>query len=146
MQRNQSVLSQLLLFSRIYGFSFVCFTDGQICWVVRGAHLEVINVSTRNRVAAWRFGKVLKDEHTSITCVKEFEHGKKCKLLVGVCNASSSGLLCLFDVAASKVVKAVEIPQQVHIITITCPCNIQRFFFSCNLKISIEKKSHNRYT
>ena len=48
--------------------------------------------------------------------MKEFEHGKKCKLLVGVCNASSSGLLCLFDVAASKVVKAVEIPQQVYII------------------------------
>ena len=74
-------------------------------------------MSTRNRLAAWRFGKVLKDEHTSVTCVKEFEHGKTCKLLVGVSNASSLGLLCLFDVAAAKVVKAVEIPQQVKMQT-----------------------------
>lgn len=76
--------------------------------------MEVIDITTRNRLAAWRFGKVLKDEHTSITCVKEFEHGKTCKLLVGVSNASPTGLLCLFDVAAAKVVKAIEIPHQVH--------------------------------
>ena len=48
-----------------------------------------------------------------MTCVKEFEHGKSCKLLVGVCNASPVGMLCLFDVAMSRVVKAIEIPQQV---------------------------------
>ena len=92
-------------------FSFL--TDGRLCWIVKGAHLEVLDISTQNRLAAWHFGKVLKDEHTSVTCVKEFEQGKSCKLLVGVCNAAPTGMLCLFDVAASKVIKAIEIPQQV---------------------------------
>ena len=89
-------------------------TDGTLCWIVKGAHLEVVDVQSKDRVAAWRFGKVLKDEHTSVTCVKEYEQGKSCKLLVGVCNASTSGMLCLFDVATSRVVKAIEIPQQVR--------------------------------
>ena len=92
-------------------YSFL--TDGRLCWIVKGAHLEVLDISTQNRLAAWHFGKVLKDEHTSVTCVKEFEQGKSCKLLVGVCNAAPTGMLCLFDVAASKVIKAIEIPQQV---------------------------------
>lgn len=87
--------------------------DGRACWVVRGAHLEVIDVGSAVRLAAWQFGRVLGDEYTSVTCVKEFRTGRGLNLLVGVCNASSKSLLCHFDVTLSKVTKAIEIPRQV---------------------------------
>ncbi|KAL4221649.1 Protein ELYS [Mactra antiquata] len=94
--------------------SFCGFSnDGKVGWIVRGSLLEVIKISSCERLAAWKFGQIIGDVHTNITCVKEFRFGQSRKLLVGVCNASSTGLLCLFDVSLSKVVKAIEIPQPV---------------------------------
>ncbi|XP_052759719.1 protein ELYS-like [Mya arenaria] len=93
--------------------------DGRNCWGVRGCHLEVLDTSTGDRKAAWQFGKLTGDAHTRVTCVKEMcPHvgaigGGALKLLVGVCDASPTGLLCLFDVASAKVVKAIEVPYPV---------------------------------
>ncbi|XP_052284768.1 protein ELYS-like isoform X2 [Dreissena polymorpha] len=87
--------------------------DGKRCWIVRGSHLEILDVANSERLAAWTFGKVVSDPHTRVTCVKEFTVGTALKLLVGVCNASPTGLLCLLDVAVGKVTKTVEIPHPV---------------------------------
>ncbi|XP_060555912.1 protein ELYS-like [Ruditapes philippinarum] len=89
------------------------FKDGKSGWIVRGSLLEVVDISTSKRCAAWQFGRILSDEHTNVTCVEEFRSGQTRKLLVGVCNASPIGLICVFDVALSKVIKAVEIPHPV---------------------------------
>lgn len=75
----------------------------------------MIDTKTGLRQAAWHFGRVLRDQHTSITCVKEFPIGQSLTLLVCVCNASPTGLLCMFDVSLSKVSKAVEVPRPVSI-------------------------------
>lgn len=80
---------------------------------MRGALLEVLGTVSGSRLAAWQFGRSTGDQNTNITCVKEFPVGHSLKLLVGVCNASEKGLLCLFDIALGKVTKAVEIPRQV---------------------------------
>jgi hypothetical protein len=90
--------------------------DGKSGWIVRGSLLEVVDISTSKRCAAWQFGRILSDEHTNVTCVEEFRFGQTRKLLVGVCNASPIGLICVFDVALSKVIKAVEIPHPVRIL------------------------------
>jgi len=93
--------------------SYLYFIDGRVCWIIRGAHLEVVHGLTGTRLAAWQFGQVLGDGNTSITCVKELPLGHSVHLLVGVSNASPTSLLCLFDVSLSKVTKAIEIPQPV---------------------------------
>ncbi|KAK3603515.1 hypothetical protein CHS0354_030374 [Potamilus streckersoni] len=94
--------------------AFAGFTkDGNIFWIVKGPILEVIESQSRNRLAAWKFGHVLGDQHTNITCVKEFLVDGKLHLLVGVCNVSKQGILCLFHVNSSRVVKAIEVPYQI---------------------------------
>ncbi|XP_053378643.1 protein ELYS-like [Mercenaria mercenaria] len=102
--------------------------DGKSGWIVRGALLEVVDVSSGKRLAAWQFGRILSDEHTNVTCVEEFGVGQTLKLLVGVCNASPVGLLCVFDVSLSKVIKAVEIPHPVS------PC-----FLFCDNRTAISE-------
>ncbi|KAL3861435.1 hypothetical protein ACJMK2_007469 [Sinanodonta woodiana] len=94
--------------------AFAGFTkDGNIFWIVKGPILEVLESQSRNRLAAWKFGHVLGDQHTNITCVKEFVVDGKLHLLVGVCNVSQQGILCLFHVNSSRVVKAIEVPYQI---------------------------------
>ncbi|XP_069118568.1 protein ELYS-like isoform X2 [Argopecten irradians] len=87
--------------------------DGGMSWVTRGPVVEVVSTKTRNCLASWTFGVKLKDTHTSIACVAPYKCNNSCKLLIGVNNSSSNGMLCVLDVSLSKVVKAIEIPHKV---------------------------------
>ena len=103
--------------------------DGSCCWVVHGSHVEVLDTRTGARRAAWQFGKVTEDAHTRVTCVQELcppsgaglagVGGAGLQLLVGVCNSSPHGLLCVLDVPTAKVTKAVEIPYPVSSLLLT---------------------------
>ncbi|CAH1774002.1 unnamed protein product [Owenia fusiformis] len=84
---------------------------GRFSWVARGPALEIINSRNGARIAAWMFGAALKDCNTSITCVSEFNKGAA--LLIGLETSNRTGMLCMFDVRKSKVVKAVHIPYKV---------------------------------
>ena len=92
----------------------VYITDGTLGWVARGGALEVFMVSTAQRVAVWSFGAALKDTSTVITAVAEYSYDGAPRLLVGTTSSSTqAGLLCVFDIKTSKVVKAVEVPYKV---------------------------------
>jgi len=50
-------------------------SDGSYGWVVQGSALEVFDLPTGQRLAAWNFGAVLKDAKTIVTAVCEYvEH------------------------------------------------------------------------
>lgn len=72
-----------------------------------------MSTSNGTRIAAWHFGTAMKDEGTSITCVSEYHYGTGTKLLVGLETGTGTGMLCVFDVKTSKVVKAIDLPQRV---------------------------------
>ncbi|XP_064642421.1 protein ELYS-like isoform X2 [Lineus longissimus] len=86
--------------------------DGSFSWITRGASLEVVNSSTSERIAAWSFGSVIKDTKTTIMCVVEYEYDGVPHLLVGL-DTSNNGMICIFDIKTSKIVKAIEIPEKV---------------------------------
>jgi len=86
-----------------------------MCWVTRGPVLELVDTETRNCVASWTFGAILKDMHTCVTSVTEYQCGSILRLLVGVNCSSPGGMLCMLDVSLSKVIKAIEIPHKASI-------------------------------
>ncbi|XP_021372867.1 protein ELYS-like isoform X1 [Mizuhopecten yessoensis] len=87
--------------------------EGALSWITHGPVVEVVNTKTRDCLASWTFGAILKDSHTSIASVAQYNCNQDFKLLLGVNNSSDNGMLCMFDVGLSKVVKAVEIPHKV---------------------------------
>ena len=89
------------------------YVDGRYGWLVRGSSLEVVNLSSANRVAAWCFGAVLKDHRMTVTCVAEYFYSNSLKLLVGLKTPAEKGMLCVFDVKRSKVIKAIDVPYKV---------------------------------
>ena len=91
----------------------IFFTDGKLIWLTRGPVIEILNSSTRRCLASWVFGVALKDTHSYITCVKEYCYGNRQTLLVGVCNASQSSMVCVLDLLTSRVTKVIEIPHKV---------------------------------
>ena len=59
------------------------------------------------------FGAILKDTHTSITAVCEYHYDESPKLVVGT-KSNATNMLCLFDIATNKVIKAVEMEYRVN--------------------------------
>lgn len=97
------------------------FLDGSYGWLAKGGVLEVFNVKYGQRLAAWSFGAAIKDPETLITAVCEFENDRTTtsQLVVASTTLNSrmpGGLICLFDVHRSAVIKAVQVPYEVGII------------------------------
>ncbi|XP_052102837.1 protein ELYS-like isoform X2 [Mytilus californianus] len=88
--------------------------DGKFLWLVRGPVIEVLDSTSRRRLAAWAFGVTIKDTHSYITCVKEYCYGNSPKLLVGVCNAQQTSMLCVLDLQSSRLSKVIEIPHKIN--------------------------------
>ncbi|VDI54368.1 Hypothetical predicted protein [Mytilus galloprovincialis] len=95
------------------GFSGVS-RDGKFLWLVRGPVIEVLDSTSRRRLAAWAFGVTIKDTHSYITCVKEYCYGNSPKLLVGVCNAQQTSMLGVLDLQSSRLSKVIEIPHKIN--------------------------------
>ena len=85
-------------------------------WIARGSALEVVRVTTGTRIAAWCFGAILRDASTRVTAICEFHYDGEIKLLVATTTPhTNAGLVCVFDVKTSKVIRAVEISYRVRI-------------------------------
>ncbi|XP_013391825.1 protein ELYS-like [Lingula anatina] len=88
--------------------------SGRLAWIARGDALEVVNIATGARKAAWKFGALLQEERSpTITCVAEYSFANAPKLLIGLETGVHAGMLCMFDVKTSKVVKAVDFMHKV---------------------------------
>ena len=89
--------------------------------------MEVFSLRTGDRWAAWCFGSNRKERDALITAVCEYKNDRRgtAQLLVAMTTLghrtsggllgprTSEGLVCLFDLRTSSVVKAVEIPYEV---------------------------------
>ena len=77
-------------------------TDGSFGWVAKGTALEVFSLHDAQRLAAWHF----EEGSCVINDITEFGKDRTArKLVIG----TSSGLICLFDVNVSVVVKVVRL-------------------------------------
>ncbi|XP_059841568.1 protein ELYS [Hypanus sabinus] len=82
-----------------------------LSWLACGAHLELLNSITGERLSAYRFCGI--GEHPpTILAVKEFCWLKRTGLLIGL-KESEGSILCLYDLSVSRVVKAVFLPGKV---------------------------------
>ncbi|XP_051868119.1 protein ELYS isoform X2 [Pristis pectinata] len=85
-----------------------------LAWLACGAHLELLNSITGERLSAYRFCGI--GEHPpTILAVKEFCWLKRTGLLIGL-KESEGSILCLYDLSVSRVVKAVFLPGKVSAI------------------------------
>uniref|UniRef100_A0A8B9FQB7 AT-hook containing transcription factor 1 n=1 Tax=Amazona collaria TaxID=241587 RepID=A0A8B9FQB7_9PSIT len=89
------------------------FSGGRnvLAWLACGPQLEVVNSVTGERLSAYRFGGV-NEQPPTVRVVKEFSWQKRTGLLIGLEEAEGS-VLCLYDLAISRVVKAVVLPGRV---------------------------------
>ncbi|KAG9344769.1 hypothetical protein JZ751_010456 [Albula glossodonta] len=89
------------------------FTVGKsgLAWLACGPHLEVVQAVTGERFSAYCFSGV--SEHPpNVLAARDFSWLKRTGLLVGLEEAEGS-VLCLYDLAISRVVKAVVIPGRI---------------------------------
>ncbi|XP_072436552.1 protein ELYS isoform X1 [Chiloscyllium punctatum] len=82
-----------------------------LAWLACGAHLELLNSITGERLSAYRFRGV-GEQPPTILAVKEFCWLKRTGLLIGL-KESEGSILCLYDLAVSRVVKSVFLPGKV---------------------------------
>ena len=84
----------------------ISIPDGSYGWVAKGAALEVFNINTGERLAAWHFGVSTHEGSCTIHGVSEFGKDRSARQLVV---GTSSGLVCLFDVNMSTVIKVIRL-------------------------------------
>ena len=91
--------------------------DGDLAYLARGTCLEIVNTSDGSRRSACNLGAVR--DNIRINCLDEYFMENSRKLLLGleVIGWKRNGLLCVFDLALAKVVRAIWLPQAVTAIT-----------------------------
>ncbi|XP_076270585.1 uncharacterized protein LOC143202735 isoform X1 [Rhynchophorus ferrugineus] len=99
-------------------------SDLKHVWQAKGSCLEVRNMSTGRKVGSWVFGGILKDSNTKIVAVDEFKRtqGQLSFLIVALECTISGGLLCVFDIFGSKVLRVIQVKEQItslHVIDST---------------------------
>ncbi|BFZ23615.1 hypothetical protein BsWGS_26653 [Bradybaena similaris] len=87
--------------------------DGQISWIYNAGFLEVVLCETNETLATWRFGKILKDTNTIITCVADLTYGVDHLLVIATNSFTDLGTINIFSLGLRKVIRAIEIPQRV---------------------------------
>lgn len=108
-------------------------TDGSFGWVAKGAALEVFSLRTAERLAAWHFGVATHEASCTINSVCEFGKGPETRqLIVG----TSSGLVCLFDVNVSAVLRVIRLSFNVSWIAVVNSLLMFRISFSWQKMIS----------
>lgn len=107
-----------------YGWCIIS-SDGSFGWLAKGSALEVFNLKSGHRIAAWCFGALIKDPETLITAVCEYENDRCATSQLVVASTTLNvripgGVICVFDVHRSAVVRAIQFPHEV------------RFVWQCN--------------
>lgn len=79
--------------------------------------MEIRDTKRGSKVGSWTFGSILKDSNTKIVDVKELQKssGKLALLAVALDCTISGGIICLFNIFSSKVIRAIHIKQKVNI-------------------------------
>ncbi|XP_071451858.1 protein ELYS-like, partial [Hetaerina americana] len=114
--------------SRIYPLLGGLSRDNHYAWISRGPKFEVVAADSGAKVAAWTFGGILKDTNTKVTCAVELptvENGYgtsvSCLYAVGLDCYMSPGMVCLFDIRGSKIIKAIQVPGKVTSLALVDP-------------------------
>lgn len=84
-------------------------------WYANGPRFEVVELKTGKKIASWTFGSILKDGSANITCLAEIPClAKEIPLLVlGLDYAATGGVICIFDILTSKIVRAIQVNDKV---------------------------------
>uniref|UniRef100_A0A8C4R0T9 ELYS beta-propeller domain-containing protein n=1 Tax=Eptatretus burgeri TaxID=7764 RepID=A0A8C4R0T9_EPTBU len=94
--------------------------DAQLAWLASGSFFEVVCARSGHRIAAHYFGG--HDGDLTITAVQYLAWSKGRGFVVGLESknnfGSSWGLLCLYHLGKSRVIRAVELPAQVKALEI----------------------------
>lgn len=90
-------------------------SDTKHVWQAKGPYLEIRDTKRGSKVGSWTFGCILKDSNTKIIDVKELQKssGKLALLAVALDCTISGGIICLFNIFSSKVIRAIHIKQKV---------------------------------
>lgn len=93
-------------------------SDTRHVWQAKGPYLEIRDTKRGSKVGSWTFGCILRDSNTKIVDVKELQKssGKLALLAVALDCAISGGIICLFNIFSSKVIRAIQIKKKVNII------------------------------
>lgn len=90
-------------------------SDTKHVWQAKGPYLEIRDTKRGLKVGSWTFGCILKDSNTKIIDVKELQKssGKLSLLAVSLDCTISGGIICLFNIFSSKVIRAIHIKEKV---------------------------------
>lgn len=85
-------------------------------WKATASNFSVYNTKTGVKVAAWNFGSVNKDSSTKVVCVEELHRptGKLPLLIIGLECDVGDGMICIFDVIGSRVLRSIQIGNKVY--------------------------------
>lgn len=92
-------------------------TNGELAYLARGTAIEVVKTNDGSRRSACNLAAAR--DNMKIVCIKELLVGDSRKLLLGleVFGWKRGGLLCVFDISLSKVIRAIWLPQAVTAIS-----------------------------
>ena len=92
-------------------------STGELAYLARGKAIEVVKISDGSRRSACNLGCIR--ENVIIKCINEFAISDSRKLLLGleVVGWKNRGLLCVYDISMSKVVRSIWLPEAVTTIT-----------------------------
>lgn len=86
-------------------------SDGRISWLARGNRLEVIDINSFTRLAAWRFCAELSGSmDVCVRAVCEFRMQRDSILAIAIQLGVASSEICLFDPSVCRVIKAISCP------------------------------------
>nr|XP_015835953.1 PREDICTED: protein ELYS isoform X3 [Tribolium castaneum] len=111
------------------GLPYECKTIGGVLrgndyvWLSNGPHLTAINTKMGCQVGAWSFGWVLKDSNTKVVCVDVIQrpNGRLPFLAVGIDCDLSGGMICIFDFATSKIIRAIHVTDKITCLHVIDP-------------------------
>ena len=93
-------------------------TNGELAYLARGKAIEIVRMNDGSRRSACNLGSIR--DNIVINCINEFVVGDSKKLLLGleVIGWKRNGVICVYDISLSKVIRAIWLPQAVTALTI----------------------------
>ncbi|XP_049821968.1 protein ELYS isoform X3 [Aethina tumida] len=110
--KNQRVTDVKGLLSELVTLGGVLL-DTNFSWLAKGPCLEIRNNKNGRKIGAWTFGNIVRDSNTQIVCVDEIKKPRLPLLAVGINCDISGGLVCIFDVYGSKVIRSIQVSEKV---------------------------------
>lgn len=86
---------------------------GKYSWFCNGSHLIVVNNQNGMQVASWNVKNGNKNADSKIKFVKEISNKQESLIAVILDFRLLSGLICIFDIKKSKIVKLIKIHEKV---------------------------------